>query len=41
MLFSYLNDKIFSHELKVLNYDGLWKTKNYRKKFDVSIGLTD
>ena len=36
-LFIYLNDKIFSHELKILNYDGLWETKNSWMKFDASI----
>ena len=26
-LFTYLNRKLFSHELKLLNYDGLWENK--------------
>ena len=26
-LFTYLNNKLFSHELKILNYDGLWENK--------------
>ena len=26
-LFTYLNNKRFSHELKISNYDGLWKNK--------------
>ena len=27
-LFTSLNNKLFSHELKMLNYDGLWENKN-------------
>ena len=27
MLFTYLNNKLFSHELKTLNYYGLWESK--------------
>ena len=26
-LFTYLNNKLFSHEFKILNYDGLWENK--------------
>ena len=26
-LYTYLNNKLFSHELKILNYDGLWENK--------------
>ena len=26
-LFTYLNNKLFLHELKILNYDGLWENK--------------
>ena len=26
-LFTYLNNKLFSHELKILNCDGLWENK--------------
>ena len=26
-LFTYLNNKVFSYELKILNYDGLWENK--------------
>ena len=26
-LFTYLNNKLFSHELKILNYDGIWENK--------------
>ena len=26
-LLTYLNNKLFSHELKILNYDGLWENK--------------
>ena len=26
-LFTYLNNRLFSHELKILNYDGLWGNK--------------
>ena len=26
-LFTYLNNKLFSPELKILNYDGLWENK--------------
>ena len=26
-LFTCLNNKLFSHELKILNYDGLWENK--------------
>ena len=26
-LFTYLNNKLFSHELKIFNYDGLWGKK--------------
>ena len=33
-LFTYLNNKLFSHELKILNYDGLWENK----KINASIG---
>ena len=31
-LFSYLNNKIFSHELKIFNYDGLWENKKFADK---------
>ena len=38
-LFNYLNDKLFSHDLKILNYDGLWKNKkNSQMKINASIG---
>ena len=33
-----LNNKLFSHELKILNYDGLWENKNFpdeNQRFDV------
>ena len=35
----YPNDKLFPHELKLLNYDGLWQKtkKNSRMKFDALI----
>ena len=26
---SYFNNKLFSHELKILNYDGLWENKKF------------
>ena len=29
MLFTGLNNKLFSHELKILNYDGLWGNKKF------------
>ena len=29
MLFTGLNNKLFSHELKILNYDGLWGKKKF------------
>ena len=38
-LLTYLNDNLFSHELKILNYDELWENKKkYLIKFDASIG---
>ena len=36
-LFTYLNNKLFSHELKILNYDGLWENKKFsdeNQRFD-------
>ena len=29
MLLSYLNNKVFSDEFKILNYDGLWENKKF------------
>ena len=29
---TYLNKKLFSHKLKVLNYDGLWENKKLSDK---------
>ena len=32
---TYSNEKLFSHDLKILIFDGLWKKpKNCRMKFD-------
>ena len=37
-LFTCLNEKLFSHELKILNYDGLRENKKKsRMKLDASI----
>ena len=37
-LLSYSNDNLFSHELKILNYDGLWENKKIsRMKIYVSL----
>ena len=36
-LLNYLNNKLISHELKILNYDGLWENKKFsdeNKRFD-------
>ena len=41
-LFTYWNDKkLFSHELKTLNYDGLWENKISRMKFDAWLDKID
>ena len=37
-LLTYLNNKLFSHESKILNYDGLWENKNSRMKINASMG---
>ena len=41
-LFTYLNNKLFSHELKILNYDGLWENKKIpdeNQRFDWIISI--
>ena len=37
-LFTYLNNKLFSHELKILNYDGLWENKKIPDEINASTG---